>query len=627
MGRELASDKTEFYEMENDDFTDSEIVYHVREALKLAEQGNRDNYDELVGLLHHKERLSPDEVALLVTSLKALSGAVSNMDSAHHGALLSAIFGMSLWNYGTDVMDALLELIISLAASNGKYVDECLEMLVMNFVPPYYFLELLKQPRGLARKDQVLSRVHAALKNIADLVPLAPMLLSPKVIQRMPQPWSKESEILIYVENMLRLESGSIREIVGSTMLIAVVDRMMDLDVQIGWDEILQDDAKGIFEMELEDVSELADEDEKDDRMLLGEPLRRKGLQGNLIAEKLDNLMVLTLEHLDSCQSNGRLDEVFDVLLQSFQCTVLKAYKSKFTQFVMFYACGLDPEGCGLKFAMVLADLFFCDFNPPDTRMSAVAYLASYLSRAKFLPVAFVANMLKRLVDWCFKYCELHDVYMNPKAHQVFYSGCQAFMYVLCFCMRKLLDVPRLKYQLLNMPIEPILKHKLSPLKVCLPTVIEEFLRQAKAARLFTISESLVFSDLLESDLSRAFGGMDRLDMYFPFDPCFLKRSESYIREYFVYWSRVKTLCDSDDEEDSSSEDEADDIFDRNEEDAIADGIMESFDEQGLDLDCVLNRMSITPKNSLKYYGYEREAQDFRRMPSRIRPSTSPESL
>ncbi|KAI4314673.1 hypothetical protein L6164_027561 [Bauhinia variegata] len=622
MGRELASEKTEFYEMEDADFTDVEIVYHVREALKLAEQGNRDNYDELVGLLHHKERLSPDEVALLVTSLKALSGAASTIDFAHHGALLSAIFGMSMWNYGTDVMDAQLELITSLAASNGKVVDDCLEMLVKNFVPPYYFLELLKQPRGLARKDQVLSRVHAALKNIADLVPLAPMLLSPKVIQRMPQPWCKEPEILIYVENMLRLESGSIREIVGSTMLIAVVDRMIDLDVMIGWDEILQDDAKGIFEMELEDVPELADEDERDDSMLLGGPSRKKGLQGNLVAEKLDKLMVLTFEHLDSCQSSGRLDEVFDVLLQSFQITVLKAYKSKFTQFVMFYACGLDPEGCGLKFAMVLADLFFCDVNPPDTRMSAVAYLASYLSRAKFLPIAFVANMLKRLVDWCFKYCELHDVYMNPKAHQVFYSGCQAFMYVLCFCMRKLIDVPRLKYQLLSMPIEPILKHKLGPLKVCLPTVIEEFLRQAKAARLFTISESLVFSDMLESDLSRAFGGMDRLDMYFPFDPCLLKSSESYIREHFIYWSKVKTPCDSDDEE-SSSDDEADDIFERKEED---DAMIESFDEKSLDLDSVLKRMSITPKNSLKY-GYERESQECRRMPSRIRPSTSPESL
>lgn len=38
------------------------------------------------------------------------------------------------------------------------------------------------------------------------------------------------------------------------------------------------------------------------------------------------------------------------------------------SQFVMFYACALDPEGCGVKFAMVLADMFASDLNPPITR-------------------------------------------------------------------------------------------------------------------------------------------------------------------------------------------------------------------------------------------------------------------
>lgn len=34
----------------------------------------------------------------------------------------------------------------------------------------------------------------------------------------------------------------------------------------------------------------------------------------------------------------------------------------------MFYACALDPEGCGVKFAMVLADMFGSDVSPPITR-------------------------------------------------------------------------------------------------------------------------------------------------------------------------------------------------------------------------------------------------------------------
>ncbi|XLR46581.1 hypothetical protein S83_031241 [Arachis hypogaea] len=593
MGRVSGTEKQEFREMEDTEFTDSQLICHVRDALLAVTLGDRENYDELVGYLHRKESLNPDQIALLETTLKALSGTVSCIDSVHHESLLSAIYRMSLWNYGTSIMDALIELIVSLAASNGKYIDWSLELLVNNFTPPYHLMDSLKQESGIEKKNKVLSRVHAAFEAIAVLVPLAPLQLSPIVVQRMPLTYSKGPEILMYVENMLKLESGAIGEIVGVTMLPAIVDRLIELDVEIGWDGLLQEDAKGIFEMELEDA-EFADGDGDDNMCVFvlssevlliyvpslmlcemkrlnevdvstvilsehacmltcqaycaqawldqavgevrwlcevaklhmvnselgiqkpaAEYLNRKSLEGNTIAEKLDSLIELTFLHLESCQSSGRLSEVFDVLVRSFQRTILNAYKSKFTQFVVFYACALDPEDCGEKFAMVLTEMFLSNVNPPNTRMSAVAYLASYLSRAKFVSAALVASILQRLVDWCLNYCKSHDSIMNPRAHQVFYSGCQALMYLLCFRLRSLMDAPRLKMQLLNMPMEPILQHKLNPLKVCLPTVVVEFLRQAKAAKLFMTSESFAFDDMLESDLSRAFGGIDRLDMFF----------------------------------------------------------------------------------------------------------------
>ncbi|KAE9614562.1 putative RNA polymerase I specific transcription initiation factor RRN3, armadillo-like helical [Lupinus albus] len=613
MGKVLSEEIQNFPEMETDDFTDFQLIYHVREALSsvTSVDSDRENYDELVGYLHPKKYLTPHEIALLVTTLKALAGAASYIDSTHHEALLFAVSRMSLWNYGTDVMDALLELIISLAASNGKYIDWCLEMLVKNFVPPYF--DLLKHENGLDKKNKVLSRVHAALKDIADLVPLAPLRLSPIVVQRMPSVFSKEPEIVVYVENMLRLESGAIGEIVSGTMLHALVDRLIELDVEIGWDGLLQEDARGMFEMELENDDDFEYNDEKYDNMTPSELLFRKSLQGNLVVEKLDSLMVLTFLHLESCQSSGRLAEVFNVLLGSFKRTILNAYKSKFTQFVMFYACALDPEECGVKFAKVLLEMFVCDVNPPITRMSAVAYLASFLSRAKFISAALVASILQSLVGWCIDYCNSHDFDMNPRAHQVFYSGCQAIMYILCFRLRSLMDIPRLKYQIQNMPIESILKHKLSPLKVCLPTIVEEFLTQAKAAQLFITAESFVFNDLLESDLSKSFGGMDRLDIFFPFDPCLLKKSESYIKPHFVRWSKVKTTYDSDDNDDfsdSGSDVSVNDVVESNADDIFDEDMM--LNVVGFDF----NRMSITPKNRpLKLTG----------MPALIRPSTSPE--
>lgn len=73
-------------------------------------------------------------------------------------------------------------------------------MLVSNFIPPYNFLEILKQPRGLAKKDQVLIRVHLALKGISDLVPLAPSRLEQIVRERVPHVYSKEAVSNTYYE-------------------------------------------------------------------------------------------------------------------------------------------------------------------------------------------------------------------------------------------------------------------------------------------------------------------------------------------------------------------------------------------------------------------------------------------
>ncbi|CAI8600411.1 unnamed protein product [Vicia faba] len=456
MGQLLPNSNEELRTTDEDaEISDLQLIYQVRDALLEVTDG-RENYEELVGCLQPKRNLNSHEAAQLVTILKALAGVVSYIDSVHHGTLIFALERMSLWNLATtyknydvtDIMDALIELLVSLAASKGI-------------------------------KNKVLSRVHDALKQIADLVPLAPLQLSPIVVQNIPKRYDVTvHEIVMYVENMLKLESGSMGEIVGSTMLPALVDKLIELDVEIGLDGKIHEDAKCIFEMELEDIINFAaDDDENYNSMCVSEMLNRKKLQGNKVVEKLDSLIVLTFLHLDSCQSSGRLSEVFDTLLTSFKRTVLNTYKSKFTQFVMFYVCALHPELCGVKFAIVLRDMFESPVNPPITRMSVVSYLASYLSRAKFLSSALVADIIQRLVDWCFAYCKIHDLDMNLQAHQVFYSGCQAVMYILCFRMKSLMDVPRLRMQLIKMPMLLLWKHKLNPLKVCFPSVVEEFLK------------------------------------------------------------------------------------------------------------------------------------------------------
>ncbi|KAL6583207.1 hypothetical protein OROMI_005285 [Orobanche minor] len=253
--------------------------------------------------------------------------------------------------------------------------------------------------------------------------------------------------------------------------------------------------------------------------------------------------------------------------------------------------------------------------------MSAVAYLASYLARARFLPISFVAAMLESLVKWCSLYCKNHDGDINPESHKVFYAGCQAIMYVLCFRMRQMVAVPRLKSQLVFMHIEAILEHPLKPLQVCLPSIVEEFQRLVKANHVFSSPQSYVDFGLLESEHSRAFGGMERLDMFFPFDPCLLRKCDRYIRPNYIYWSMVKSTYDEDDREGTSDDDVAGNGMSIQDDD-------DGYDEENSDadeFDCSLDKMSITPRDSSSKFGGRK--QRFMQMPSKIRPSTSPESL
>uniref|UniRef100_A0A2P2LI32 Uncharacterized protein MANES_11G091200 n=1 Tax=Rhizophora mucronata TaxID=61149 RepID=A0A2P2LI32_RHIMU len=69
MGVELVHHNTESQHMDDVNFSDSELVYHVRDALLSVQLGNSDSYHQLVGVMHHSERLALDEVALLVVGL------------------------------------------------------------------------------------------------------------------------------------------------------------------------------------------------------------------------------------------------------------------------------------------------------------------------------------------------------------------------------------------------------------------------------------------------------------------------------------------------------------------------------------------------------------------------------
>ncbi|CDY31637.1 BnaA05g09100D [Brassica napus] len=565
--------------MGNGDLSDTDMVITVRNTLASVQNGECYRYDELVKTMQATK--NSDLEAQLVTALKALSSSVAYLDIIHHEKLLSLVFRMSLWDLKPHVMDALVGLLISLAVTTGKYLDPCLNMLVRHFLPPDWVIRRLSQHRVVKQKMEVLSRVHEALLKICILFPRAPS----RILDMLPKINKKGQVVEIFVENLLKLENSLMGQDDGSKIFMMVMERLRDMDLEIDWDGIPQDDSsRGLFDMELEDAVE-------DNTMNEGDEFQVGSLtsDGNVIFESLDKLMVLSFDHLESCKLAGRLDQVFEKLFEAFEHYIMDIHKTKVSQFLMFYACSLDPENSTSQL---------------QGKMSAMAYLASYLARGKFLHVSYVASILKRLVDECADHCRTCNDDINSDAHQIFYSGCQAIMYVLCFRMRSIVAVPRFRSELI--PLESILMHRLNPLKECLPWVVAEFLKQAKAGGLFVVSDSFIFDKLLESELSR---GSKKLDAFFPFDPCLLKSSNSFISRNFIYWSMVRPTYDEDDEEDVE---------------IIVNGDEESDEEEEDDVDHVMDKMSITPKHS---FMNEMERDRLLKMPSVIRPSISPQSF
>ncbi|KAH8945277.1 hypothetical protein BDL97_12G033200 [Sphagnum fallax] len=555
--------------------------------------GREDNghYAKLLSDLRNPRLNSPANASAMCIRLTALAQTVSYLDQNKHQALLMYLLGMSLWLYSEEVVEALLKFVTNLATVSGSFVPQCLDMLVRNFLPPScglpafldsftraglmtgtFNMEKLRMQASqhIAKKDGVLGHLHSALHQILKLVPTAAFWMQNILVQRMPHRTSGKQWLALYFENLLRLGSSTLDGALGSQILLAVVDRLIEIDVEIRWEDILKEDDSSkvfMFHVNLEDdnhhhgdsakeadegtyiVSDLAGPGSEAQHGLVVPQSIHRGDVPTLdeMADKMDMLMDMTFDHLQICikQYHGNL--VFDTLIRSFQTTILDTHKCKFTQFLIFYMCSLDPATYGSRFAVLLYKIFTSKANPPNKQMSAAAYLASYLARAGYLPPFVVLDSVRSLLSWCLSYTKLVEDWrnhstssINPSAHGVFYSACQAVMYVLCFRLKGLMDSSQNKKMLQDLPLQELVEHHLEPLTVCLPSVVEEFVKQASLAKLVNCRAWLESKECAEAQITGSFGGEIQLDMFFPFDPYLLRQSNRFIHPIYIQWPMVE---------------------------------------------------------------------------------------
>lgn len=109
------------------------------------------------------------------------------------------------------------------------------------------------------------------------------------------------------------------------------------------------------------------------------------------MADKLDSVLVLIVQFCEEQISlaAGTGDRLFQQLLTIFESTIMTIHKSKFVQFVIFFAASLH-HSFAQSVAEKLLSITLDEKVSSSQRQSAVMYLSSYLSRATFLHVDYV---------------------------------------------------------------------------------------------------------------------------------------------------------------------------------------------------------------------------------------------
>ncbi|TKA73335.1 hypothetical protein B0A49_05259 [Cryomyces minteri] len=388
---------------------------------------------------------------------------------------------------------------------------------------------------------------------------------------------------------------------------------MDDLEEEMG-DKIVQDmQQKTIRNLEDSEASDDSDNESvsSSEDSSTPEEMRMKELKSAVAT--MDAILDLLFGYYTPIFANGTawdIDETFEHLLLQFANIVLPTYRSRHTQFLLFHFGQLSPDLIA-KFAGACGHLALTKERIPQlVRLSAATYLASFVARGARISsqvVRDVFDLLGSHLDYIRRTEEPTCRGPELVKYSLYYALAQAVLYIFCFRWRDLVvnsadpnyDIDELDDAALfdgrELNWAPGIKEcltqniysKLNPLKVCSPSIVQQFARISRHLQFMYIFPLLETNKRLRlstflgatSASDGAFGGIARetaltgklgesyhqLDAYFPFDPYQLPRSKRWLEGDYVQWKGIPGLDDDDKDDDSSDSDESEEDSDEDE--------------------------------------------------------------
>ena len=136
----------------------------------------------------------------------------------------------------------------------------------------------------------------------------------------------------------------------------------------------------------------------------------------------------------------------FHALLSVFDRAIIRTFKSRYTQFLIFWYSSLDPEFSDLFQGMLVEKALLDENLPMVTRIAASSYISSFVSRATFVDKESARNVVSVLCDFLASRMDALDHTLRVGGELtgthcgMFYAVCQAIFLVFCFRWRDLIE-------------------------------------------------------------------------------------------------------------------------------------------------------------------------------------------
>ena len=153
----------------------------------------------------------------------------------------------------------------------------------------------------------------------------------------------------------------------------------------------------------------------------------------------------ITMELNPELEKTARRSQ-FHALLSIFDRAIIRTFKSRYTQFLIFWYSSLDPEFSDLFQGMLVEKALLDENLPMVTRIAASSYISSFVSRATFVDKESTRNVVSVLGDFLTSRMDALDNTFRVGGEfsgtycGMFYAVCQAVFLIFCFRWRDLIE-------------------------------------------------------------------------------------------------------------------------------------------------------------------------------------------